>query len=322
MEAWLSDVYRHIASAGPGDSVSLPRAVPMPPTLKQHGHSYASALRTDQRRFVVVDGENGAWEARLNEEGANGAGSVDPSALKDFQRAWLKDVFQFVHANGPCDNEQLGREVPLPKPLKPKYGYAALLKASGWFTFKSTSKREWEVSIKPKASAQQNREVAHSTQQQMPLGESTAFNANPTKAQESPMKRRRGSYGAAIDAKHFECTTMCLGSVGQATYKHTLQDTNDGIIVCLGPAGTGKTLFAVREAFRRLREGTVKKVVCIRPAVTAGDDLGHLPGDLNAKLQPFLAPIFDSCEHLGMTRDEVLAMISRGEIEPVHIGYV
>ena len=134
------------------------------------------------------------------------------------------------------------------------------------------------------------------------------------------MKRRRDSYGAAIDllgaAKHFECTS------GQLEYEEMLQSTNDGIIVCLGPAGTGKTLFAVREAFRRLREGTVKKVVCIRPAVTAGDDLGHLPGDLNAKLQPFLAPIFDSCEHLGMTRDEVLAMISRGEIEPVHIGYV
>ena len=63
---------------------------------------------------------------------------------------------------------------------------------------------------------------------------------------------------------------------------------------CTGPAGTGKTYLAVAAAAAMLKRGVIKKIVLVRPAVEAGERLGFLPGDLQAKVNPYLRPLFDA----------------------------
>jgi phosphate starvation-inducible protein PhoH and related proteins len=63
---------------------------------------------------------------------------------------------------------------------------------------------------------------------------------------------------------------------------------------CIGPAGTGKTYLAVATAASMLKHGQAKRIVLARPAVEAGERLGFLPGDLQAKVNPYLRPLFDA----------------------------
>jgi phosphate starvation-inducible PhoH-like protein len=79
---------------------------------------------------------------------------------------------------------------------------------------------------------------------------------------------------------------------GQARYVRAMQD-ND-LVFCVGPAGTGKTYLAVGMAVNLLRQGQVKRIVLVRPAVEAGERLGFLPGDIVAKINPYLRPLFDA----------------------------
>ncbi len=66
------------------------------------------------------------------------------------------------------------------------------------------------------------------------------------------------------------------------------------LVICSGPAGTGKTYLAVAAAVHMLKAGAVRKVVLVRPAVEAGEKLGFLPGDLEAKVNPYLRPLLDA----------------------------
>jgi phosphate starvation-inducible PhoH-like protein len=79
---------------------------------------------------------------------------------------------------------------------------------------------------------------------------------------------------------------------GQGRYVQALKSHD--LTICVGPAGTGKTYLAVAWAVSLLRSGQVKKLVLVRPAVEAGERLGFLPGDLVAKINPYLRPLFDS----------------------------
>jgi phosphate starvation-inducible PhoH-like protein len=66
------------------------------------------------------------------------------------------------------------------------------------------------------------------------------------------------------------------------------------LVISVGPAGTGKTFLAVAMAVRKLKDGEVKKLVLTRPAVEAGEKLGFLPGSLEAKVNPYLRPLYDA----------------------------
>ena len=83
---------------------------------------------------------------------------------------------------------------------------------------------------------------------------------------------------------------------GQGRYVQAMRE-ND-VVLCIGPAGTGKTFLAVGMAVTMLRQGMVKKIVLVRPAVEAGERLGFLPGDLVAKINPYLRPLFDAMNDL------------------------
>jgi phosphate starvation-inducible PhoH-like protein len=79
---------------------------------------------------------------------------------------------------------------------------------------------------------------------------------------------------------------------GQSKYLVDI-DQND-IVFSIGPAGTGKTFLAVWKAVQALKAGRVRRIVLVRPAVEAGERLGFLPGDIQAKVSPYLRPIYDS----------------------------
>ncbi len=67
---------------------------------------------------------------------------------------------------------------------------------------------------------------------------------------------------------------------------------------CIGPAGTGKTYLAVAIAVSMLKKKQIRRIVLARPAVEAGEKLGFLPGDLQAKVNPYLRPLFDALEDM------------------------
>jgi phosphate starvation-inducible PhoH-like protein len=83
---------------------------------------------------------------------------------------------------------------------------------------------------------------------------------------------------------------------GQLTYLQTM--FRNDLTFCIGPAGTGKTYLAVAVAVAMLKRKQIRKIVLARPAVEAGERLGFLPGDLQAKVNPYLRPLFDSLEDM------------------------
>src|SRR5688572_20435913 len=78
-------------------------------------------------------------------------------------------------------------------------------------------------------------------------------------------------------------------TAGQARYLECM-DQHD-VVLAVGPAGTGKTYLAVAKAIEAMKKGTVRRLVLVRPAVEAGEKLGFLPGDFQAKIDPYLGPM-------------------------------
>jgi phosphate starvation-inducible PhoH-like protein len=83
---------------------------------------------------------------------------------------------------------------------------------------------------------------------------------------------------------------------GQIKYIKTMLE-ND-LTFCIGPAGTGKTYLAVAVAVSMLKKKQIRRIVLARPAVEAGEKLGFLPGDIQAKVNPYLRPLFDALEDM------------------------
>jgi phosphate starvation-inducible PhoH-like protein len=93
------------------------------------------------------------------------------------------------------------------------------------------------------------------------------------------------------------------------------------ITFCVGPAGTGKTFLAVAAAIDALERDAVKRIVLTRPAVEAGEKLGFLPGDLAAKVDPYLRPLYDALYDL-MGYDKVNRSFERGAIEIAPLAFM
>ncbi len=106
---------------------------------------------------------------------------------------------------------------------------------------------------------------------------------------------------------------------GQNRYLRALRD--DSLVFCVGPAGTGKTYLAVSMAVAALRQGRIKKIVLVRPAVEAGEHLGFLPGDLEAKINPYLRPLLDALHDL-MPYDQIRRYMDNDLIEIAPLAYM
>jgi phosphate starvation-inducible PhoH-like protein len=85
-------------------------------------------------------------------------------------------------------------------------------------------------------------------------------------------------------------------TTGQLKYVEAML-AND-LTFCIGPAGTGKTYLAVAVAVSMLKKKQIRRIVLARPAVEAGEKLGFLPGDIQAKVNPYLRPLFDALEDM------------------------
>lgn len=106
---------------------------------------------------------------------------------------------------------------------------------------------------------------------------------------------------------------------GQARYVEAIRQ-ND-LTIATGPAGCGKTYLAVATAVEALRNESIKKIVLVRPAVEAGESLGFLPGDLRAKLNPYLRPLLDALGEM-VDYDQARALMEQDVIEIVPLAYM
>jgi phosphate starvation-inducible PhoH-like protein len=106
---------------------------------------------------------------------------------------------------------------------------------------------------------------------------------------------------------------------GQGEYLKLIAE-ND-IVVGIGPAGTGKTYLAVAAAVDALSRKRVRRIVLARPAVEAGESLGFLPGDLQAKVDPYLRPLYDALEDM-MPPERVQKALETRTIEIAPLAYM
>ncbi len=105
----------------------------------------------------------------------------------------------------------------------------------------------------------------------------------------------------------------------QREYVQAMRE-ND-LVFCVGPAGTGKTYLAVAMAVEALRQKQIRKIVLVRPAVEAGERLGYLPGDLQAKINPYLRPLLDALREM-MDYDQIKSYTEEDIIEMVPLAYM
>lgn len=108
-------------------------------------------------------------------------------------------------------------------------------------------------------------------------------------------------------------------SENQQAYLRAIQ-TRD-IVISIGPAGTGKTYLAMAAAIEALKKKHVARIILTRPAVEAGENLGFLPGDLAAKVNPYLRPLYDALYDM-LEFEDVARYTERGAIEIAPIAYM
>lgn len=106
---------------------------------------------------------------------------------------------------------------------------------------------------------------------------------------------------------------------GQAEYVDAIRQHD--LVFCRGPAGCGKTYLAVAMAVNALRREQVRKIVLVRPAVEAGERLGFLPGDLLAKVNPFLRPLLDAMQEM-LDFDQVRRYMESDVVEIVPLAFM
>ena len=108
-------------------------------------------------------------------------------------------------------------------------------------------------------------------------------------------------------------------TAGQAEYLAKIAE-ND-IVVGIGPAGTGKTFLAVAAAVDALTKKRVRRIVLARPAVEAGESLGFLPGDMQAKVDPYLRPLYDALDDM-MPQERVQKALETRVIEIAPLAFM
>jgi phosphate starvation-inducible PhoH-like protein len=106
---------------------------------------------------------------------------------------------------------------------------------------------------------------------------------------------------------------------GQAEYMQKIAEHD--VVVGIGPAGTGKTYLAVAAAVDALVRKRVRRIVLARPAVEAGENLGFLPGDLQAKVDPYLRPLYDALDDM-MPAERVQKALETRTIEIAPLAFM
>ncbi|MFH1191487.1 MAG: PhoH family protein [Candidatus Omnitrophota bacterium] len=108
-------------------------------------------------------------------------------------------------------------------------------------------------------------------------------------------------------------------TIGQSEYVEAIQ--RHDIVFGIGPAGTGKTYLAMACAVEALKKQEVRRIILTRPAIEAGESLGFLPGDLEAKISPYLRPLYDALYDM-METGRIENYIETGIIEVAPLAYM
>jgi phosphate starvation-inducible protein PhoH and related proteins len=133
-----------------------------------------------------------------------------------------------------------------------------------------------------------------------------------------------GADGRATDVLHdvvwrHRGQTVAPKTIGQKTYVDAIRANT--VTFGIGPAGTGKTYLAIALAVAALAEREVARIILTRPAVEAGERLGFLPGDLQAKVDPYLRPLFDAL-HDMLDADRLISYVDKGMIEVAPLAFM
>lgn len=136
---------------------------------------------------------------------------------------------------------------------------------------------------------------------------------------------KENGYGPADQLSTSELLTSSLKkiikpkTVGQSHYVDAV--SNNDIVFSIGPAGTGKTYLAVAMAVAELKAKRVNRIVFTRPAVEAGESLGFLPGDIRAKVDPYLRPVYDALYDM-LPPDKTRKLLELGVLEIAPLAFM
>lgn len=120
-----------------------------------------------------------------------------------------------------------------------------------------------------------------------------------------------------------QITTTCnlQPNPKQKEYIRHMHDPNIPLVLGVGPAGTGKTMFACKVAMEQLIDNRIRKIIITRPVVPLGNDMGFLPGTLEDKMDPWLSPIYD-CMKNNITSKSINQMVYNKSIEICPLAYI
>ncbi len=137
--------------------------------------------------------------------------------------------------------------------------------------------------------------------------------------------RRVGTVFSPDAADTIKITQLTVGkqigpkTAGQLEYVEAIKKFD--VVFGLGPAGTGKTYLAMACAVEALRKQEVRRIILTRPAIEAGESLGFLPGDMHAKIYPYLRPLYDALYDM-MDADRIEKYLETGIIEVAPLAYM
>ena len=152
----------------------------------------------------------------------------------------------------------------------------------------------------------------------LPFVETTPRGAERKGEERASGSDRKGGLPPPAPGEVVDLETLAR-TPGQVPYVNALASAP--ITLAIGPAGTGKTYLAVRMAVEALKRGDVRKLILCRPAVEAGEKLGFLPGDFQAKVNPYLRPLYDALGEI-LDYDQVRRYADREIIEVVPLAYM
>ena len=136
---------------------------------------------------------------------------------------------------------------------------------------------------------------------------------------------KKGSRETQLTQLDTGITRSCAGkqigpkTTGQKEYVEAIQKHD--IVFGVGPAGTGKTYLAMACAVEALKKQEVRRIILTRPAIEAGESLGFLPGDMQAKISPYLRPLYDALYDM-MDVGRIEKYIETGIIEVAPLAYM
>ena len=131
----------------------------------------------------------------------------------------------------------------------------------------------------------------------------------------------------SFDTNQISDSTIYFGKNGSVSpktegqHRYVKMVKNNDVVFSIGPAGTGKTYLSVAFALAALDANEVDRIILCRPAVEAGESLGFLPGDLKEKVDPYLAPLYDSL-HTLYSESKLSQLLKNKIIEVVPLAYM